>query len=57
MQPHYLPATAPDDVSGWQQTVMAFLAEKERRSGPAGRWNAISGCSGRFSVALIHPTG
>jgi integrase/recombinase XerC len=33
MNPRYLPATAPDDVSGWQQTVMAFLAEKERRSG------------------------
>jgi len=33
MQPHYLPATASDDASGWQQTVMAFLAEKERRSG------------------------
>jgi hypothetical protein len=32
MNPQYLP-TAPDDVSGWQQTVMAFLAEKERRSG------------------------
>jgi hypothetical protein len=33
MQAHYLPATASDDSSGWQQTVMAFLAEKERRSG------------------------
>jgi len=33
MQPRYLPATASDDTSGWQQTVMAFLAEKERRSG------------------------
>ena len=32
MPTHYLPATASDD-SGWQQTVMAFLAEKERRSG------------------------
>jgi hypothetical protein len=30
---HYLPATAPDDVQAWQQTVVAFLAEKERRSG------------------------
>jgi integrase/recombinase XerC len=33
MNPHYLPATARDDVPAWQQTVVAFLAEKERRSG------------------------
>jgi integrase/recombinase XerC len=33
MDPKYLPATAADDVPGWQQTVVAFLAEKERRSG------------------------
>src|ERR1035437_8007381 len=33
MQARYLPATASGDSSGWQQTVMAFLAEKERRSG------------------------
>jgi len=33
MSPQYLPATAPDDVPAWQQTVVAFLAEKERRSG------------------------
>jgi integrase/recombinase XerC len=33
MNPHYLPSTAPDDVPAWQQTVVAFLAEKERRSG------------------------
>jgi site-specific recombinase XerC len=32
MGPQLLPATA-SDASGWQQTVMAFLAEKERRSG------------------------
>jgi len=33
MNPHYLPATARDVVPAWQQTVVAFLAEKERRSG------------------------
>jgi integrase/recombinase XerC len=33
MNPRYLPATARDDVPAWQQTVVAFLAEKERRSG------------------------
>lgn len=33
MNPHYLPATARNDVLAWQQTVVAFLAEKERRSG------------------------
>jgi integrase/recombinase XerC len=33
MNPQLLPAAAPDDVPAWQQTVIAFLAEKERRSG------------------------
>src|SRR6478672_9901414 len=33
MNAQLLPATAPDDVPAWQQTVVAFLAEKERRSG------------------------
>ena len=33
MDPRYLPASAPGDTAGWQQTVVAFLAEKERRSG------------------------
>ncbi len=33
MNPQLLPATARDDVLAWQQTVVAFLAEKERRSG------------------------
>jgi integrase/recombinase XerC len=33
MNPQLLPATAPDDVPAWQETVLAFLAEKERRSG------------------------
>ena len=28
-----LPDLAPDDVPAWQQSVLAFLAEKERRSG------------------------
>ena len=32
MAPQLLPATTRDD-SGWRQTVMAFLAEKHRRSG------------------------
>jgi integrase/recombinase XerC len=32
MNPKLLPATARDDVLAWQQTVVAFLAEKERRS-------------------------
>ena len=32
MAPQLLPATT-DESAGWQQTVMAFLAEKERRSG------------------------
>ncbi len=33
MNPQLLPALARDDVPAWQQTVVAFLAEKERRSG------------------------
>ena len=33
MNPQLLPATARDNVPAWQQTVIAFLAEKERRSG------------------------
>jgi integrase/recombinase XerC len=33
MNPKLLPATASDDVPAWQRTVVAFLAEKERRSG------------------------
>ena len=33
MNPQLLPATARDDVPAWQQTVVAFLAEKERHSG------------------------
>jgi hypothetical protein len=33
MNPQYLPAEAPDDIPAWQQTVVAFLAEKQKRSG------------------------
>ena len=33
MNPQLLPAQLRDDVPAWTQTVLAFLAEKERRSG------------------------
>ena len=33
MNPRSLPAQLPPDVPAWTQTVTAFLAEKERRSG------------------------
>lgn len=33
MNPQLLPAAFRDDVPAWAQTVVAFLAEKERRSG------------------------
>jgi site-specific recombinase XerD len=33
MNPQLLPAQLRDDVPGWAQTLVAFLAEKERRSG------------------------
>ena len=50
MQARHLPATASEDASGWRQTVMAFLAEKDAdapaRSGPS---RAMPGCSGRSS--------
>jgi len=35
MNPQLLPAQLRDDVPAWAQTVVAFLAEKERRSGSA----------------------
>jgi len=33
MNPQLLPAQLDADTPGWTQTVLAFLAEKERRSG------------------------
>jgi len=33
VNPHLLPAQLPDDMPAWTQSVMAFLVEKERRSG------------------------
>jgi integrase/recombinase XerC len=33
MSPQYLPAEARDDIPAWQRTLLAFLSEKERRSG------------------------
>ena len=33
MNQQLLPATAREDVPAWQRTLLAFLAEKERRSG------------------------
>src|SRR5438445_10745434 len=33
MNPQLLPAQLDGDVPAWTQTVVAFLAEKERRSG------------------------
>ncbi len=33
MNPQVLLANPRDDAAGWEQTVLAFLAEKERRSG------------------------
>ncbi len=33
MNPQLLPAQFRDDIPAWTQTVVAFLAEKERRSG------------------------
>jgi hypothetical protein len=55
MNPRYLPATAPDDVPAWQQSVVAFLAEKSVARAPAGRSRATPGCSGRSSRGLGRP--
>ena len=33
MNPKLLPANPRDDADGWERTIYAFLAEKERRSG------------------------
>ena len=33
MNPQLLPANPRDDADGWERTLYAFLAEKERRSG------------------------
>jgi len=33
MNPKLLPAAPRDDTAGWERTLLAFLAEKERRSG------------------------
>ena len=40
MNPQLLPAQLRDDVPAWAQTVVAFLAEKERRS---GSWRTVEG--------------
>ena len=40
MNPQLLPAAIRDDVPAWAQTVVAFLAEKERRS---GSWRTVEG--------------
>jgi hypothetical protein len=48
MNPQLLPATARDDVPAWQQTVVAFLAEKQRRLGSrrsaARRRRTVAAC-------------
>jgi hypothetical protein len=33
MNPQLFPATPRDDIRGWERTLLAFLAEKERRPG------------------------
>jgi hypothetical protein len=33
MNPQLLPASTRDDAAPWERTLLAFLAEKERRSG------------------------
>jgi hypothetical protein len=61
MGPQLLPATA-SDASGWQQTVMAFLAEKERRSGSHRTvegyarmlWRSSAGSARNLSTRVRH---
>jgi integrase/recombinase XerC len=55
MKPHYLPATAPDGVRAWQQTVLAFLAEKERRSGSRRTVDTYAGLLWPFLTRVGSP--
>lgn len=53
MNPQLLPATAPNDVPAWQQSVAAFLAEKERRSGSRRTVESYA----RMLWSLLHKVG
>jgi hypothetical protein len=53
MNPQLLPATARDDIPAWQQTVVAFLAEKERRSGSRRTVEAPPGCQPRTETPVL----
>ena len=55
MNPQLLPAAAPDDVPGWQQTVVAFLAEKERRSGSRRTVESYAGMLWPFLMRVGSP--
>jgi integrase/recombinase XerC len=55
MNPQVLPATAPDDVPAWQQTVVAFLAEKERRSGSRRTVDTYAGLLWPFLTRVGSP--
>jgi integrase/recombinase XerC len=55
MNPHYLPANAPDDAPAWQQTVLAFLAEKERRSGSRRTVDTYAGLLWPFLTRVGSP--
>ena len=52
-----LTAQLSDDVPAWTQTVQAFLAEKERRSGSRRTVEGSAGCSGGFSTRSAHRIG
>jgi integrase/recombinase XerC len=55
MNPQLLPAAAPDDVPAWQQTVVAFLAEKERRSGSRRTVDTYAGLLWPFLIRVGSP--
>ena len=62
MGPQLLPTAVSDESSGWRQTVLAFLAEKERRSGSRRTvegyarmlWPFLSGFESPAAVTPAH---
>ncbi len=44
--PHATALAFPEEnLVGWERAMIAFLVEKERRSGSSARWKATPACS------------
>jgi site-specific recombinase XerC len=55
MNAQLLPMTAPNDTQAWQHTVVAFLAEKERRSGSRRTVDTYAGLLWPFLTRVGSP--